>query len=481
MLPGPVPFFHYKRIRLDARRDSVLAFDQVIDEFKALGANEGWLDCGGFGDDEIAPPFCGSSEPRLGWNLLLRDARQYSELHGVDVAVIADASPLGNGDPFLPARSLVSADRSLRVYVSNFHLRDHALLTPLRSAWKLFDESCRRERQKQAAAGAVQLRKVPLGEVIIRQNPRLKLVNLYVANPTDEAITIKWKIACRAAGQGNEFAWPDTKCELTIAPGCAGYLDTAFQGEEDWVRYLRIWRGEGRQTTVGSIIIMPSMLVQDKLVLSWSSYEPEPLSIHDLKWQDLPYPVTRRLALRSVTCEPGLLDDVAYLAPLLSTEDLVELNHGSTFKNAAEFITHQMNAGSVGPALLTITRLSDHLPVGLCGVSLIDANSASPLAGEYELICWIAPTGRGEGYSYEAACEVLRCAFDSYTFSQAAVDGQIWARIHPSNRRAIKLAERLGMIRQKPLPEQQQKNEMKHLLFKLTGLQFWRGSPIGRL
>ncbi len=81
------------------------------------------------------------------------------------------------------------------------------------------------------------------------------------------------------------------------------------------------------------------------------------------------------------------------------------------------------------------------------------------------------------GYAYEAACEILRCAFDIYDILPSADEAQIWARVSRFNRSAIKLVERLGMTPQSPM----QNTELRYVLFKITRQQFWRSCPAGRL
>lgn len=481
MLKKRNPCYHYIRRRLGARRDSAVALSSASENLEELKAREKWDFCGGFGDDEIAPPFCGGREARLGWEAMLRLARSHAKTTGVDVFVVADAGPLGPGDPFLPPRSLVATEDGVRIYLANFHLRGHALITSLRSAWKFFDKFCCLERVKQAKVGPIYLHAPPAGEILVRQDPRLKLADLYFANPNETALTARWKMARRPAGDGHTFDWPDESRPLTVAPGEASYLDTIFQGEEDWIRYLRIWRGQGRNTHVGSLVLTPELLAQEALSLTWCSYEPEPLFMQDFVWQDQPHPVTRRLALRTVMHVPNFLDDVSVLAPAFSSEDIRRLDRDRDWGSPRGILLHQQHLGAIGPALWVVARLEENRPIGLCGVHRINDSSTSPLAGEYELVCWLLPEARLKGYAYEAACEALRCAFDSFLDFRDDTRLRIWARVDPADERALRLVERLGMTRKDSPSGPAEDSAGNCCVYALHALDFWRRSPHGRL
>jgi RimJ/RimL family protein N-acetyltransferase len=96
---------------------------------------------------------------------------------------------------------------------------------------------------------------------------------------------------------------------------------------------------------------------------------------------------------------------------------------------------------------LAITRASDGLLVGNCGVRITSARDR-----EAEFGCELDPGEWGNGFATEASCAIIGYGF------RALGMHRIWARIISENSAAVKLAERMGMQLEGRVP--------KNLFFK---------------
>jgi len=145
------PCIIYQRQRPSAPEASHFAWQTAAPQADELVAQEGYTVRGLCGDSEFAPPFCGGSEIRPGYEAAWRHARKIAAEHGACTIIIGNASPIGDGDPFMPAYE--PADTIGRVYVRlvNFHLHSQALYTSLRSACST---SKNIESRDEAACGA---------------------------------------------------------------------------------------------------------------------------------------------------------------------------------------------------------------------------------------------------------------------------------------------------------------------------------------
>lgn len=86
-----------------------------------------------------------------------------------------------------------------------------------------------------------------------------------------------------------------------------------------------------------------------------------------------------------------------------------------------------------------LTDRSDGELIGFCGLASL------PVVGGTEIGWWLKPAYWGRGFAFEAAEQVVDCAF-----SKHALNGLV-ARVYRSNERSIKLIERLGMSYDRPL------------------------------
>lgn len=137
----------YQRLRPSAPEASELARQTVWPVADELVEHKGYTVCGLYGDSEFAPPFCGGSEIRPGFESALSHAREIARRDGACTLVVGDASPIGDGDPFLPAQVPPDVNGGVNIVLINFHLRPSAVAFPLRSAWRYFDR--KRNTQKR--------------------------------------------------------------------------------------------------------------------------------------------------------------------------------------------------------------------------------------------------------------------------------------------------------------------------------------------
>lgn len=234
------PCIIYQRLRPSAPEASQYANEHIWPLADELVDRDGYSVCGLYGDSEFAPPFCGGSEFRPGFALALGRARAIAARLGLCTLLIGNADAIGDGDPFLPPLSKVGDAEGVHVRVANFYLRSHAGSTCLRAAWRYFEE------YKSSLTRAA-LFEQPLTltgsdnsiELIIRRDPGQHLARLYLANPDQVPIIVKW----RRLMQQHDAVDTPLECPawstLKVPGRCAAYLDTVFQGDLQWVRHCR--------------------------------------------------------------------------------------------------------------------------------------------------------------------------------------------------------------------------------------------------
>lgn len=264
------PCIIYQRLRPSAPEASEYARQTVWPMADELVAHKGYVISGLYGDSEFAPPFCGGSEIRPGFESALGHAREIAAEVGTCRLIIGDASPIGSGDPFLPA--YVPADGNGQVHVSlvNFHLQPHIIAVPLGLAWQWFDRNRKVQTQPQILG-------VPLDldgpaweiEIFVRRDPKRLLASLYVANPTPKPIMLKCAQLLQRMGQNpveiEVGGWRD----LNISSGRGAHLEDIYQGELPWARQLRFKHENGGRKRVGSVHLTPSDMARDRLPLIW--------------------------------------------------------------------------------------------------------------------------------------------------------------------------------------------------------------------
>lgn len=457
-------FLVYRRQRSDARRASILAGQHMDAACKEVSAKERWEFGGQFVDYEIAAPFCSRDELRPGWHKLLAMAMRERSA-GREVRIIVDAGPLGPGDPFLPPRNLAKDPRYPPIYVTNFHLRRHALLTPLSAAWRYFDNWCSKVRASQVETASPSQHTRPPGEVLVRCNPQLAFANIFYTNASEFTITLSWNMFCL----NREGRLTETKHKVNIAPGEAALLETVCQGDQREARHFQIRRTEQGITWHGLLLLSPEQLASNNLQIAWVESDAEPLRNEDFGWQNLPHPVTRRLALRRPVFIPGDRDDINALAAIMSMDDINKIDRTARWHSPYQFLMHQARKSLHGPALWVVERRSDHRAIGLCGVLPADIPA---LDGSYELFCWIEPSARLAGYAQEAANCVLRCAFEGFAFPHDTSTRTIVAWVDQNDRSATRFINQLGM-KQVNLASDHHQSSTSTKLFSINSHQFW--------
>lgn len=268
------PCIIYQRLRPSAPEASELARQAVWPLADELVEHKGYTVCSLYGDSEFAPPFCGSSEIRPGFELALTHAKEVAAKLGTCTLIVGDASPIGDGDPFLPAHVPPDASGNVDIVLVNFHLRPSVIAFPLRSAWRYFDR--RRKTQKRPHFIEPPPELVGPGrdiEVFVRRDPERLLAHLYVANPTDKEIALDWKQLMRRPGQNAADMDGGEWRPLDIHGGFGSYLETIYQGDLPWVRQLRFKREEDGRRLVGSLHLTPSDMTRDRLPLIWEETE----------------------------------------------------------------------------------------------------------------------------------------------------------------------------------------------------------------
>ena len=264
------PCIIYQRLRPSAPEASKFALREIWPIADQLVQHKGYTICGLYGDSEFAPPFCGGSEIRPGFESALGHAREIAAEIGTCALIIGNASSIGGGDPFLPSKLLIAENEQVAVTVTNFHLRPNVIAVPLHTAWRWFDRNRKVQTQPQLL-GVPLDRTEPTWEIelFIRRDPGRLLGSLYVANPTPLPITLKWtQLLQRQDHNPIEIevaGWRD----LTIPNGFGAHLLDIYQGESPWARQLRFKHETGGSKRLGSIHLTPSDMARERLALVW--------------------------------------------------------------------------------------------------------------------------------------------------------------------------------------------------------------------
>lgn len=237
-----------------------------MDELEEL---ENYTVFGRYGDSEYAPPFCGASEIRPSYELALSHAEKIASKFGKCTLVVGNAGPIGDGDPFLPAIGSMDLTSRVHIRLANYHLRKHAQSTSLRAAWGYFAEFQKAEKEVRRIEAPINLdRPTNDVEVCIRRNNECHSAGLYVTNPLHLPLSLKWKQNVRQGFPGTRTALGEWQT-LTVPAGAASYIDSVFQGEQPWVRQLRIRHAIAGRNVLGSVHLSPEMLMRDSLKLDW--------------------------------------------------------------------------------------------------------------------------------------------------------------------------------------------------------------------
>lgn len=263
------PCIIYQRLRPSAPRESEIAEVIIFPWADQLAAREGYTVCGLYGDSEFAPPFCGGSEIRPGYEAALDQAKSLAAQHGLCTLIIGNAAPIGDGDPFVPAYVAPEDNGNVRMQLINTHLLPQAELASLCDVWNDLNRNLAAEREDFAGQSLDISGAGSEIEVHIHRVPERLLARLYLANPLPTPLVIKWRQLSLPACHSKQMSFGADWSDIVVPNGRALYLDTVFQGAPSWVRQLR-FRGmfSGRKA-MGVLHLVPSDMVRDKLALTW--------------------------------------------------------------------------------------------------------------------------------------------------------------------------------------------------------------------
>ena len=135
-----------------------------------------------------------------------------------------------------------------------------------------------------------------------------------------------------------------------------------------------------------------------------------------------------------------MASDLSVLERLLGDEKVMEFSDDGPLDSdeVGAWLTDQMEAyeENHGVGIFAVVTKSDSEFVGYCGLTVFpDIGGVPEMAVGYRLIraAW------GNGYATEAACAVR-----DYAFSELG-QSRLVSLIEPSNKRSIRVAEKLGM------------------------------------
>lgn len=264
------PCIIYQRLRPSAPEASQHASREIWPMAYELVRHRGYTICGLYGDSEFAPPFSGGSEIRPGFESALAHAREIAAELGICTLIIGNADSIGGGDPFLPAELPADGNGLVDITLTNFHLQPHVIAVPLRRAWRWFDRNRKVQTQPQILGVPLDLAGPPWAiEVFVRRDLKRLLASLYVANPTEKPITLKWAQLLQPVGHKPVEIQVGGWRELNISSGCGAHLMDIYQGELPWVRQVRFKHEDNGQKRLGSVHIAPCDMMRDRLPLIW--------------------------------------------------------------------------------------------------------------------------------------------------------------------------------------------------------------------
>ncbi|UVI38803.1 GNAT family N-acetyltransferase [Qipengyuania spongiae] len=457
------PCIVYLRQRESDRRGNTLALDQqTVIEAEAI-RKEGWTLVGGFGDSEFADPFYGWLEPREGWQLALKEAECVARKYRHCTVLILRSDGIGEGDLFLPKWKAADADGPVQIRVASFSLRGHAISTSLRSANIRFERYCELERARDVGSAIDLGHTATSGKIVLRRDLRKHCIRLYYANHLDEPLELQWQAAEKPLHSDQPWSESSGWQDLTVPPKSGLWLQTFFQGERDPAACR--WRfrvGKDRQRKVGNVIFSPMDFAGQSLLLRWSSYEPEPLSDYDLKWEERPAIETNRLVFKPWEA----VDHIAFERHCNTPEVMRFLGGVQSPMEFMRDIELFRSAGKKGPTYWALQRRVDGELLGFCGLLLVE-EAGSPVEGEWEIGWRIRQDAWRNGYAYEAAAAVLKSAFDEWEVEKVV------CRIDRRNHASLRVAEKLGMTENTHLRHKSGEEDQELLVYEMGWHRFW--------
>lgn len=262
------PCIIYQRLRPSEPAASRHALDHIWPMADRVLEREGYYNCGLYGDSEYAPPFCGGSEIRPGFEAALDRARAIASKLGVCTVLVGNAAPIGDGDPFLPPLATEDVDRGVRVRLINFQLRSPTRSISLRSAWRYFDRAQQGEKaQASDHLIPVQGNGADIEMLIEVDHPRMR-ARLYLTNPASLAVSVQWKLLVQRTSPSMRVDLVPWNT-LVIPPGRGAYLASLWKAELPWVRQLRVKCSAPGAKLFGAVHFSPADIGRGRLPLVW--------------------------------------------------------------------------------------------------------------------------------------------------------------------------------------------------------------------
>lgn len=126
------------------------------------------------------------------------------------------------------------------------------------------------ERQRAATEAPIPLwTKSKEIEIVIKHDTAKGVARLHLANPGPNSVAFEWRQMIRQELEDEHCLDPPVWHKLEVPPAHAGYLDTVFQGEQPWVRQLRVKHRAGGHKALGTAHVAPHDILKHSLRLVW--------------------------------------------------------------------------------------------------------------------------------------------------------------------------------------------------------------------
>jgi RimJ/RimL family protein N-acetyltransferase len=137
--------------------------------------------------------------------------------------------------------------------------------------------------------------------------------------------------------------------------------------------------------------------------------------------------------------EVPILEDSDFLYELNSHPDVVRYTGEQpwSMQEVLDFLTDNPGYEQYGWGRYMVLRKEDGEPIGLCGFRKYDDRDDRFISYRFLPEYW------GNGYATEICKELLRYGFENLGFTE------IYAHVHPGNPASVRVAEKIGMKKQK--------------------------------
>lgn len=457
------PCVVYRRSRYGQKRADHFANVQQNEAEEAL-TGRGFAIVGRYGDPEFAPPFLGYLEPRPAWQMALDAAAEKCVKHGRCALLVLRSDGIGDGDPFIPGRSLRAEYASLDIRVAGCSLRGHPTDMNLAAAHRYMDRFIEVERQDHFKQVIKLGRSEDKHEIVLRTDPFRNVVRVYYANYREQPLGLRWQTYARDVVQGARWPRAVDWDELEIPPKSAMHLHSFIQGDPaPKVLWWRFKVGQKRETKVGNVVVAPQNLAAASLPIDWYAYKPQELGPEDFHWESAPRIKTRRLRFRNWgESDLHQVNDIFDPPGAINTQ----VGHNGPGRMAAD-VGYFMQLGFFGPTYWAVERREDRQLIGFCGLLPVTQEGAY-IAGEWEIGWQFVAAAQGDDIAMEAASAVVKAAFEQWH------SRRVICRIHNKNLNSRRLAERLGFCKESSDTRGMEAIEEEGVLYKMTEEMFFR-------